>query len=175
MTHLGSAKDMRRDKAVRMVADGISKVLDGADFSTELLLENTAGQGATIGDTFEELAEILNKVGDPGLGICIDTAHLLASGYDIRTEDALRKTLDSLSATIGLDRVKLIHGNDSKVPLGGKKDRHEHIGKGEVGKEGFKAILSRPELKNLNMIVETPPDKVGQDIKLLKRLRGGRR
>jgi deoxyribonuclease-4 len=174
MTHLGSAKDMPRAKAVRMVADGIFKVLDGADFSTELLLENTAGQGATIGDTFEELAEILDKVGDPGLGVCIDTAHLLASGYDIRTGQALQKTLDSLSATVGIDRVKLIHGNDSKVPLGERKDRHEHIGKGEIGKEGFKAILSRPELQNLNMIVETPPDKVGQDIKLLKRLRGRR-
>lgn len=175
MTHLGSAAGMTRSKAVRMVADGISKVLEGASFSTKLLLENTAGQGATIGDTFEELAEILDMVGDPALGVCIDTAHLLASGYDIRTDRALQKTLDSLSTAVGLGRVKLIHGNDSKVPLGGKKDRHEHIGKGEIGKDGFKAIISRPELKNLNMIVETPPDKVALDIKLLKRLRGKRK
>lgn len=173
MTHLGSAKDMLRPDAVRMVADGISNVLEGTHSPGMLLLENTAGQGATIGDTFEELAGILEKVPpDPGLGICIDTAHLLASGYDIRTEEALQKTLDTLSAVVGLDRVKLIHGNDSKASLGERKDRHEHIGKGEVGKEGFKAIVSHAELKNLNMIVETPPEKVGEDIKLLKRLRG---
>lgn len=175
ITHLGSARDMPRLKAVRMVADGILKVLEGAEFLDMLLLENTAGQGATIGDTFEELAEILEKVGDPVPGICIDTAHLLAAGYDIRTGEALGKTLDTLSDVIGLNRVKLIHGNDSKASLGEKKDRHEHIGKGEVGKEGFKAIVRHPELENLNMIVETPPEKVGEDIKLLKRLRGKKR
>ena len=172
VTHLGSAKDILRPDAVRMVADGISTVLEGTHLPDMLLLENTAGQGATIGDTFEELAEILEKVRNPGLGICIDTAHLLASGYDIRTEEALQKTLDILSAVVGLDRVKLIHGNDSKASLGERKDRHEHIGKGEVGKEGFKAIVSHTELKNLNMIVETTPEKVGEDIKLLKLLRG---
>ena len=175
MTHLGSSKDMARSKAVRMVADGISKALDGADLSHMLLLENSAGQGATTGDTFEELAEILELVGAPGIGVCIDTAHLLASGYDIRTPDALQKTLDTISKTIGLDRVKLIHGNDSKAALGERKDRHEHIGKGKVGKEGFKAILSHPELKKLNMIVELPPEGVAGDIALLKRLRGKKR
>ena len=171
MTHLGSSKDTERSKAVRMVADGISKALDGSNLSELLLLENTAGQGATVGDTFEELAEILELIGDPGVGICIDTAHLLASGYDIRSPEALQNTLDTISRTVGLDRVKLIHGNDSKASLGERKDRHEHIGQGKVGKNGFKAILSHPELKNLNMIVELPPDKVDQDLKLLKRLR----
>ncbi len=175
MTHLGSSKDTVRSKAVRMVADGICRVLEGAHLRDMLLLENTAGQGATIGDTFEELAEILNLVGDPGVGICIDTAHLLASGYDIRTSKALHDTIDVISRTVGLDRVKLMHGNDSKAALGERKDRHEHIGKGRVGIEGFKAILSRPELKDLNMIVELPPDKVAADIALLKRLRGKKR
>lgn len=171
MTHLGSSKDVDRKEAVRMVADGISKAIDGTDLSKLLLLENTAGQGATIGDTFEELAEILELIGDPDIGICLDTAHLLASGYDIRTAEALKQTLKIISKTTGLDRVKLIHGNDSKADLGERKDRHEHIGQGKVGKDGFKAILSHPELKNLNMIVELPPDKVDSDISLLKRLR----
>jgi len=171
MTHLGSAKDTARSKAVRMVAEGISRVIETTGLSDMLLLENTAGQGATIGDTFEELAEILELVGDPELGICIDTAHLLASGYDIRTSCTLQKTLNIISSTIGLNRVKLIHGNDSKAALGERKDRHEHIGKGRIGIEGFKAILSRPELKILNMIAELPPDKVAADIALLKRLR----
>ena len=110
-------------------------------------------------------------IGDPEIGICLDTAHLLASGYDIRTPEALEQTLDTISRTTGLDRVKLIHGNDSKAGLGERKDRHEHIGRGKVGIDGFKAVLSRPELKNLNMIVELPPDKVASDIALLKRLR----
>lgn len=171
MTHLGSSKDVSRKKAVRMVADGISKALAGTDLSGLLLLENTAGQGATIGDTFEELAEILDLIGDHKIGICVDTAHLLASGYDIRTTQALGHTLNEISKTVGLDRVKLIHGNDSKADLGERKDRHEHIGRGKVGKDGFEAILSRPELKNLNMIVELPPDKVASDLALLKRLR----
>lgn len=171
MTHLGSSKDTARPDAVRMVAEGISRAINGTDLSSLLLLENTAGQGATMGDTFEELAEILDLVGDPELGICIDTAHLLASGYDIRTPDALKATIDVISSTVSMTRVKLIHGNDSKADLGERKDRHEHIGKGKIGLEGFKAILSHPELQNLNMIVELPPDKVASDIGLLKRLR----
>ena len=171
MTHLGSSKDVSRKEAVRMVADGISKAIDGSELSSLLLLENTAGQGATIGDNFEELAEILELVGDPDIGICIDTAHLLASGYDIRDSKALKQTLNIISKTTGLNRVKLIHGNDSKADIGERKDRHEHIGKGKIGIDGFKAVLSSPELQNLNMIAELPPDKVASDITLLKQLR----
>lgn len=173
MTHLGSSRGINREGAVKMVTESLNRVLDGGDgLSSELLLENTAGQGDTIGDTFEELAEILNGIDHPGVGICIDTAHLLASGYDIRTKPALRKTLDKLSSMIELGRVKLLHGNDSRAALGEKKDRHEHIGKGKVGEEGFKAIVNYPALKNLNMIVELPPDGVAGDIELLKQMRG---
>ena len=173
MTHLGSSRGTNRAGAVKMVTESLNRLLDGGDgLSAELLLENTAGQGDTIGDTFEELAEILSGIDHPWVGICIDTAHLLASGYDIRTRPALRKTLDELSSMIELDRVKLLHGNDSKVALGEKKDRHEHIGKGKVGKGGFKAIVNDPTLKNLNMIVELPPDGVAGDIELLKQMRG---
>ncbi len=155
-----------------MVTEGLNRVLDAGDsLSAELLLENTAGQGDTIGNTFEELAEILRGIDHPRVGVCIDTAHLLASGYDIRTIPALRNTLDKLSSVIGLNRVKLIHGNDSKAALGEKKDRHERIGKGKVGEEGFKAIVNHPVLKNLNMIVELPPDGVAEDIELLKQMR----
>ena len=107
----------------------------------------------------------------PGVGVCIDTAHLFASGYDIRTGSSLKKTMTALSYVINTDRIKLLHGNDSKVGLGEKKDRHEHIGKGKIRKDGFKAVISHPALRNLNMIVEIPPDEVAADIALLKRLR----
>ena len=172
MTHLGSSKGLGRAEAVDMVIEGIAEILNGSgSLTTELLLENTAGQGETIGDTFEELARILNETGDPRLGVCIDTAHLIASGYDIRTEASLRHTLDALYSVISPGRMKLLHGNDSKAGLGEKKDRHEHIGKGKIGQNGFKAILGNPALEGLDMIVELPPEEVGEDIELLKRMR----
>src|SRR3989304_5582962 len=125
-----------------MVIEGIIKILDDSDdLSTELLLENTAGQGETIGDTFDELARILDGAGNPRLGGCLDTAHLIASGYDIRTKASLKHTLDALYSVISPDRVKLLHGNDSKAGLGEKKDRHEHIGKGKIGQNGVEAGL----------------------------------
>jgi len=171
MTHLGSSKDTGRKQAVKLIIESLKKVMDNDDFSTQLLLENTAGQGATVGDSFEELAYILEGVREFDIGICIDTAHLFASGYDIRTKDQFKKTLNEISNTIGLENIKLFHGNDSKVGLGERKDRHEHIGKGKIGTQGFKNIITNPTFEKINMIVETPPDKVGDDIKVLKKLR----
>ena len=171
MTHLGSSKDTGRKQAVKLIIESLKKVMDNDDFSTQLLLENTAGQGATVGDSFEELAYILEGVREFDIGICIDTAHLFASGYDIRTKDQFKKTLNEISNTIGLENIKLFHGNDSKVGLGERKDRHEHIGKGKIGTQGFKNIITNPTFEKINMIVETPLDKVGDDIKVLKKLR----
>lgn len=171
MTHLGSSKGFNRKQAVNMIIEGLKKIIDNTNFSTKLLLENTAGQGATMGDSFEELSEILDGVKGSEIAICIDTAHLFASGYDIRTEEKFKETFGKLSETIGFGNIKLFHGNDSKVGLGERKDRHEHIGKGEIGIEGFKNIIKNPSLKKINMIVETPPGKVGDDIKTLKKLR----
>ncbi|MGB2692158.1 MAG: deoxyribonuclease IV [Thermodesulfobacteriota bacterium] len=171
MTHLGSSKDTEREKAIELIIESLKKIMDKRDFSTQLLLENTAGQGATVGDSFEELAEILDGVKGFNIGICIDTAHTFAAGYDIRKEQEFEETIKSLSDTIGLKNIKLFHGNDSKVGLGERKDRHEHIGKGKIGIQGFKNIIEDTTFKNINMIVETPPDKVGDDIKILKKLR----
>ncbi len=117
------------------------------------------------------MAEILSGVDGYNINICLDTAHLFAAGYDIRTKKQFQSTMSEISKTIGIKRVKLIHGNDSKVDLGERKDRHEHIGKGKIGIEGFKNIVECKELKNINMIVETSPSKVGEDIKILKSLR----
>jgi len=171
MTHLGSSKGMGKKHAVNMIIEGLKKIIDNTHFSTQLLLENTAGQGATMGDSFDQLAEILDGVRGSDIGICIDTAHLFAAGYDIRTKEKFEETLHMLSAAIDIKKIKLFHGNDSKAGLGERKDRHEHIGKGKIGIEGFKNIIKNPHFKNINMIVETPPEKVGEDIKALKILR----
>ncbi|NIT14609.1 MAG: deoxyribonuclease IV [Candidatus Dadabacteria bacterium] len=171
MTHLGSSKANSRKEALSLIIESLKKIMDGSESTTQLLLENTAGQGATMGDSFEELAEILKGVEGYNINVCLDTAHLFAAGYDIRTKERFRATMREVSNTIGIKKVKLIHGNDSKIDLGERKDRHEHIGKGKIGIEGFKNIIECPELKDINMIVETPPSKVGEDIKILKSLR----
>ncbi len=171
MTHLGSSKDISRKKALNFIIEGIKKIMDNSNFYTKLLLENTAGQGATVGDSFVELEEILNGINSLDVGICIDTAHTFAAGYDIRTKKEFNKTIEGISSTIGIENIKLFHGNDSKIDIGERKDRHEHIGKGKIGIDGFKNIIKNPLFKDINMIVETPPDNVGEDIKTLKKIR----
>lgn len=171
MTHLGSSKEMTRQRSVIRVADSILRILEGYNGTAKLLLENSAGQGDTIGDKFEELAQILDIVDNSELGVCFDTAHVFAAGYDLRDDKELNRTLDQVEKTFGMDKLKLIHGNDSKVGLGGKKDRHELIGEGKIGLGGFEAIIGNESLRHLNLIVENPPNQVAADIKLLKDMR----
>lgn len=171
MTHLGSAKDGSRTKAISLIIQSLKKIMDNGKFTTKLLLENTAGQGATVGDSFEELGEILDELQNYNINICLDTAHMFASGHEIRTKKGFDNTIKLISKTVGIDKIKLFHGNDSKVDFGERKDRHEHIGKGKIGIEGFKNIVHSQLFKNIDMIVETPPDKVAEDIKTLKKLR----
>jgi deoxyribonuclease-4 len=172
VTHLGSTSELGETQGLVAVIDGLKRVIDSNTYSTKLLIENSAGQGSTLGDRFEILAEILYKVDHLDIGICLDTAHLFASGYDISTEEAVIKILNEFSRIVGLDRLKLFHGNDSKVGLGERKDRHEHIGKGKIGIEGFRVIVNEPSLKNIDIIIETPWEKVADDIENLKKLKG---
>ncbi len=171
MTHLGSSKGMSREKAIRNVIESIQSIFDGTQFYTKLLLENSAGQGDTVGETFEELAEIIEGSEIEDIYVCLDTAHLLAAGYDIRDDTSLGETIEKIEKSFGTDRVKLLHGNDSKVGLGEKKDRHEFIGKGKIGIEGFRSIIKNNVFSKLNMIVETKPEGMSEDIKTLKKLR----
>lgn len=171
VTHIGSARAFGRDSGISRAIEGIRRILDRADHRTKLLLENSAGQGALIGGTFEELARILEGVGHPDLGVCLDTAHLFASGYDIRTREAVKRTLKGFSSIVGLDKLKLLHGNDSKAGLGERRDRHEHIGKGKIGLEGFATILNDPHLKGIDLVIETPLKRVEDDIENLRKLR----
>ncbi|MGH7885382.1 MAG: deoxyribonuclease IV [Thermodesulfobacteriota bacterium] len=171
MTHIGSAKDMARKDAVNNVADSLDKIMESYDGFTKLLLENTAGQGDTIGVNFEEIAEILEKAESNDIGVCLDTAHMFASGYDLRKNDDINNLVKIISNTIKLEKVCLIHGNDSKVDFNSNKDRHEHIGRGKIGKEGFKSLINNIKLSKFDMIVETPVEGVSKDIQLLKNLR----
>jgi len=175
MFHPGSAKDVSAQKGIKMVAEGIKEILKGYKGKTELLIENSAGAGNVVGDQFEEIAEIFNLVKSSKLsGICLDTAHSFASGYDWRNKTAVAKTLKEFDKILGLSKLKMLHGNDSKAALGSHRDRHAHIGYGEIGKEGFWAIVNHPKLKKVNLVLETPQDELGGyeiDLAVLKKMR----
>ncbi|MDP1709636.1 MAG: deoxyribonuclease IV, partial [Candidatus Komeilibacteria bacterium] len=176
MTHLGSAKDTTPEQAIKITAEGIAKVLKGYKGQAKLLLELSAGSGEIIGDTFEEMGEIIKlaekKLGKKNVvGVCLDTAHIFASGYDIRDKKSVAATLKSFDKAIGLKRLGVIHANDSMVGLGEKKDRHQHLGRGQIGLEGFRALVHHLKLKKVDMIVETPSETgMKKDIVLLKKM-----
>jgi deoxyribonuclease-4 len=141
--------------------------------SVMVLLETTAGQGTGIGASFEEIAYVLAHSQFPErLGVCLDTCHVFAAGYDIRSKTAYQKTFTAFDEIIGLDRLKFFHINDSKKELGSRVDRHEHIGKGKIGLEGFRLLLNDRRFKNHPMVLETPKEKdLKEDIENLKLLR----
>lgn len=173
VTHLGSNKDLGDAKCFPQMCGGLVELLKDYDGSAMLLLENAAGSGEVIGDRFEELAAILDhpKLIKYEIGVCFDTCHAFASGYDLRTDEDVKKTLSEFDRTVGLERLRAIHANDSKFDLGERRDRHEHIGRGKIGLEGFRAIMRHPKLAKLNMYLETEHDLVKKDIKTLKSMR----
>lgn len=166
MTHLGSAKDVPRDKALKMVASCIKEIMKGYKGSTDFLLEISAGAGNTIGNTFEELEYIRGN--NSKIGICLDSAHMFGGGYDIKTKEGFNAVIKNIKKTIGLKSVKVIHANDSKVGLGERKDRHDHIGDGKIGLQGFENLMA---VFNCDFIAETKHDKVKGDINILKNTR----
>lgn len=172
MFHVGSAKDLTREQGIKKAAQGIKKVLKGYRGSCQLLIENSAGSKNVIGDSFEEIADILKIIKSKKVGICFDTAHAFGSGYDLRNEQAVKKTFAEFDKKIGLKRLVCIHINDSKVELGSHKDRHEHVGKGLIGKKGFSDLLKYKKIKNIDLILETPGDGREKDLEVLKKMRG---
>ena len=177
MTHLGSANDLPRAVAIKQVIGSIKKILTGYKGSAMFLIENSAGSGNIIGDQFEEIRQIINVVPwnvRDRLSVCFDTCHAFASGYDLRNKKSINQVINKFEKIIGLSKLKLIHLNDSKTDLGSRIDRHEHIGQGKIGLEGFKALINHPKLKNINMILETPIDEKGgqeDDLKVIKKIR----
>ena len=170
MTHLGSAKDLGEKVGVEKTIEMLIETLENYKGSTKLLLENSAGAGAIIGDNLSELAHIIKKVKSKNIaGICLDTQHSFASGYDWRDFDATIKKIDK---EIGIKNIKLIHANDSLTECGSNKDRHAHIGQGLIGLEAFEKIVQFANKNNIDMILETEHDEVMEDIEILKSFRG---
>jgi deoxyribonuclease IV len=155
--HPGTCTAGSEDDALRLVADAIRVAFKArARRKTMVLLEHTAGQGRTLGHTFEQLAAIIDHLnGSPRVGVCLDTCHLVASGYDIVSERGYRETFAAFDRLVGLDRVKVFHANDSKRPCGSRVDRHEHIGKGCLGEEPFRRLLHDTRFAGLPILIET--------------------
>jgi len=173
--HPGSALRGDAGEAIARTAEIFREALAESE-ACRLHLENTAGAGGTLGRSFEELARLIDVEGaDARLGVCLDSCHLLASGYDIRTADGLAETLDRFDAVVGLERLGSLHLNDSQTPLGSNRDRHANLGEGELGLDAIAAFLSEPRFEGLPVVLETPgPDKRGstaEEIALAFRLR----
>lgn len=161
-SHGGSGEEAGLDRIVRgldlvLARPGRRRSGAASRQATSVLLETTAGQGATLGHRFEQLAYVLdNACCGERLGVCFDTCHVLAAGYEFRDRRSYRRTISALDGTVGISRLRAFHLNDSKYPLGSRKDRHEHIGHGEVGLEAFRLILNDRRFRALPMVLETP-------------------
>jgi len=177
MTHLGSSREVGDKQGMMYLVEGLVRILDGYTGTTQFLLENSAGAGKVIGDTFEELGEMIERTEKKSkkfkgkIGICFDTCHAFTSGYDLRDKAAVKKTLDKLDRVVGLQRLKLIHCNDSIAGFGEHKDRHEHLGKGKIGLKGFESLVKDKRLTHVNFVLETPKDTPQDDPRNLRVLR----
>jgi deoxyribonuclease-4 len=172
VTHPGAGTDEEEGlDRIRVALDEILKRTERS--GVMILLETTAGQGATLGNRFEHLAWLIENCAYPErLGVCYDTCHTFAAGYDIRTPEVFAATFKAFDQTVGIHRLKAVHLNDSRGGLGSRVDRHEHIGKGKLGLEAFRLLLNDPRFRKLPMILETPkgPD-MKEDVENLKVLR----
>jgi deoxyribonuclease-4 len=176
VVHVGSGRGQPVQEAEAQVAAALEQVL-GRGTRGALLLENSAGSGDCLGSRFEQIGSLIHRLGrDRRLGLCLDTAHTFASGYDLRTDDGIERAVDEIRQCIGIDRLTLIHANDSKVGLNSAVDRHENIGKGKLGEAAFRRMLAHPVLGGLAWVLEVPGyDDKGPDLpnlQDLKRLAG---
>ena len=170
--HIGHRLESSEDEAIEAVSQGINEAFERVKNPVILLLENTAGQGSEIGNTFEQIKKIIDGVNErEKIGVCLDTAHSFEAGYDLSQKDRIERTLESFDQTIGLKRLHLLHLNDSKTSLGSRKDRHWHIGEGYIGLEGFRYLINHPLLKHLPGIMETPRKDTVEDLKNMEVIR----
>ena len=173
--HVGSHKGAGFETWLPQMVKALKGVLKDTPDDAWIILENSAGQGGSVGSKFSELGAIIQGVGSPRLNVCLDTEHAYAAGYNLADKKALATAMKEFDAKVGLDRLVAVHANDSKIPLGGGVDRHENIGKGHIGRAGFETIMSHPAFSGVPLLLEVPgmegegPDKPNVDI--LKRIR----
>jgi deoxyribonuclease-4 len=177
VAHPGNCKGHSVEQGIYAIIRSLAEAAQGLDTSKlTVLLENTAGAGAALGSRLEELAimrQFAAQLTDLKIGFCIDTCHCHSSGYDVSNAAAVKKTVDEIDRILGLDNVHVIHANDSKTPLGSHVDRHENIGHGYIGEEGFRSLLNHPKLRGKAFILETPNEAEGDEwrnIETLKKL-----
>ncbi|TLX96029.1 MAG: deoxyribonuclease IV [Thaumarchaeota archaeon] len=174
VAHIGSHMGKGTMVGVRNVAEACDEALEESTGKTVLLLENMAGQKNCVGARFEELRLILDLVKKrKRVGVCLDTCHLLAAGFDMTSKEAVERTMSLFDELVGLKEIRVVHLNDSKGPLGGALDRHEHIGLGQIGREGFRAFLHHDSVTDLPLLMETPVDdrrRDAQNLQTVKRL-----
>lgn len=170
VTHPGSPTDQGEEEGLRKMVASLRKALS-AGGRTRILLETTAGQGSTLGWRFEHLARMIDECdGHPRLGVCFDTCHVFAAGYDLRTEEGYRRTMAEFDRIVGLGRLLAFHCNDSKQGLASRVDRHEHIGRGKIGSAAFRCLMTDPRFQTIPKVLETPKEG-GMDMKNLAALR----
>ena len=157
ITHLGSHVGSGEDNGIKRFAKALDEIIKRVRPETMILLENTAGSGSGIGYNFEHLKRIIDGLHSPkNVGVCFDTAHTFESGYDIKTEEGLEKTLKEFDRSLGLNLIRVVHFNDSLSPFNSHVDRHQHIGKGKIGLKAMGRIINHPKLKDAAFIMETP-------------------
>jgi len=173
VAHIGSHMGKGTMVGVRNVAEACNEALDANPNSTTILIENMAGQKNCVGARFEELRLIMDGVKHKDrIGVCFDTCHAFAAGFDLSTRDGVEGTLELFDSTVGLSNMKVVHLNDSKGPLGGNLDRHEHVGMGRIGADGFRAFLHYGRVSSLPLLMEVPQDERRSDADELKFVRG---
>ncbi|MGB9178878.1 MAG: deoxyribonuclease IV [Pyrinomonadaceae bacterium] len=172
VVHPGSAKGACEEDGIKTCALTLKEACDGIDFGEfRILLENTAGQGECIGYRFEHLRDIIAACPELRLGVCLDTAHAFTSGYDLRDEDGLQATIESLERNVGTENVRAVHFNDSKAEYNSRVDRHWHIGLGHIGLDALRRIAQHPSLAHAAFLLETPQDETRDDARNLETLR----
>jgi len=171
VTHMGASADS--DAGIDLLARSLSDILrETEEMEVGVALETTAGQGTSLGHRFEQIARVLELCGGSNrVGVCLDTCHIFAAGYDLRDEEIQARTFHEFDSIVGFDRLKVIHANDSKKGLGSRVDRHAHIGEGEIGLEPFRRLVNDQRLAHVPMIIETPESDTMHAVNLA-RLKG---
>lgn len=173
VSHIASTLGQESEAARVRAVEAIRRVLDDSPAEVTLLMETTAGQGSSMNRSFDELGWFLNDLhGDPRVGVCLDTCHVFAAGYDLRTPEAYAATMADFETNVGLDRLKVIHCNDSQKDLGSRVDRHANLGAGKIGLEAFRALVNDPRMAEVPIVLETPTEEDGhaRDLATLREL-----